>query len=60
MALVTNPHDRVKSLFLNALRVAKPNELVGWILSLGGQVQVICPEALKQKVKQEAQKIFRS
>lgn len=41
------------------LRVAETTELVGWILSFGGQVRVVRPEALRQKVKEEAGKIFR-
>jgi predicted DNA-binding transcriptional regulator YafY len=42
------------------LRVADTNELVGWILSFGSQVRVVRPEALRQKVKEEARKIVRS
>jgi len=42
------------------LKVADTTELVGWILSFGSQVQVIQPEALKQKVKEEGRKISRS
>lgn len=42
------------------LKVADTIELVGWILSFGSQVRVIKPDALRQKVKEEAGKIFRS
>ena len=42
------------------LKVADTTELVGWILSFGGQVRVVRPETLRQKVKEEAGKIFRS
>lgn len=42
------------------LKVADTAELVGWILSFGSQVRVIRPDALRQKVKEEAGKIFRS
>jgi len=42
-----------------ALKVADNEELVGWILSFGSQVQVVRPEALRQKVKDEARKIFK-
>jgi predicted DNA-binding transcriptional regulator YafY len=43
-----------------ALKVADTDELTGWVLSFGSQVRVVRPEALKQKVKEEATKIFRS
>jgi len=42
------------------LKVADTAELVGWILSFGSQVRVVRPDALRQKVKEEAGKIFRS
>ena len=42
------------------LKVADNDELVGWILSFGGQVRVIGPEALRQRVKDEAKKILRA
>jgi predicted DNA-binding transcriptional regulator YafY len=42
------------------LKVADTAELVGWILSFGGQARVVQPDALRQKVKEEAEKIFRS
>jgi len=42
------------------LKVADTTELVGWILSFGSQIRVIRPETLKEKVKEEARKIFRS
>src|SRR5688572_22856502 len=42
------------------LRVADNDELVGWILSFGGQVKVGRPEALRQKVKEEAKIVYRS
>jgi len=42
------------------LKVADTAELVGWILSFGSQVRVVRPDALREKVKEEAGKIFRS
>ena len=42
------------------LRVADTAELVGWILSFGSQVRVLRPEPLREKVKEEAKKIFQS
>ena len=41
------------------LKVADTTELVGWILSFGSQVRVVRPEALREKVKEEARRIFR-
>ena len=40
------------------LKVADNDELVGWILSFGGEVRVVQPEASRQKVKKEAGKIL--
>lgn len=42
------------------LQVADTNELVGWILSFGSQVRAVRPDGLRQKVKEEARKIFTS
>jgi len=42
------------------LKVADNDELVGWILSFGGQVRAVGPEALRHKVKEEAKKILRA
>ncbi|MBI4489006.1 MAG: WYL domain-containing protein [Deltaproteobacteria bacterium] len=42
------------------LRVADTEELAGWVLSFGSQVRVVRPDGLRQKVKAEARKIFRS
>jgi len=42
------------------LKVADNDELVGWILSFGSQLKVGRPEALQQKVKEEAKKILRA
>ncbi len=42
------------------LKVADNEELAGWILSFGGQVRVAQPEALRQKVKEEARKVLSS
>ena len=39
------------------LKVADNDELIGWILSFGGQVRVAQPEALGQKVREEAKKV---
>ena len=41
------------------LKVADTDELLGWILSFGSQVQVVRPDALREKVKEEAGKISR-
>lgn len=41
-----------------ALEVGDTQELVGWILHFGSGVQVIEPESLKEKVREEAGKIF--
>ena len=42
------------------LKVADTDELTGWILGFGSQIRVIRPETLRQKVKEEAKKIFRA
>jgi len=42
------------------VRVADSAELVGWILSFGSQVRVLRPEALREKVREEAKKISQS
>ena len=42
------------------LRVADARELVGWILHFGSGVRVIRPESLRDKVREEARKIFES
>jgi predicted DNA-binding transcriptional regulator YafY len=39
------------------LKVTDNDELKGWILSFGGEVRVVRPEALRTKVKDEAKKI---
>lgn len=43
-----------------SLRVADTPELVGWVLSFGSGVQVVKPLELRQKVREEAQKIRRA
>lgn len=42
------------------LRVADTPELVGWILSFGGEVQVRKPVALAEKVREQARRILQS
>jgi predicted DNA-binding transcriptional regulator YafY len=42
------------------LKAADNDELVGWILSFGGQVRVTRPEALKQRVRNEVKKMLAS
>ena len=42
------------------LKVADNDELVGWILSFGGEVRVLQPEALRQKVWGEGNRMLRS
>ena len=39
------------------LKVADNDELVGWILSFGGQVQAVGPAVLRAKVRDEAKRI---
>ncbi len=41
------------------LRVADTRELLGWILHFGSGVRVIRPELLRERVREEAQKIFQ-
>jgi len=43
-----------------ALKVADTVELVGWILSFGGEVKVVRPETLRARVRDEAKRIFGS
>lgn len=40
-----------------SLRVADTPELVGWVLHFGSGIQVVSPASLRDKVRQEAQKI---
>jgi predicted DNA-binding transcriptional regulator YafY len=40
------------------LRVADTRELLGWILHFGSGVHVLQPESLREKVREEARKIF--
>lgn len=40
------------------LRVADTRELEGWILHFGSGVQVLQPESLRERIKEEARKIF--
>ncbi|HZD41767.1 MAG TPA: WYL domain-containing protein [Terriglobales bacterium] len=42
------------------LKVADNEELVRWILSFGGEVKVVRPDALRAKVREEAKKIVSS
>ena len=42
------------------LKVADTDELLGWILSFGSQVQVARPEAVRQGVREEARKMLGS
>jgi predicted DNA-binding transcriptional regulator YafY len=42
------------------LQVADNEELAGWILSFGGNVRVIRPEAVRLRVRGEAEKILGS
>jgi predicted DNA-binding transcriptional regulator YafY len=42
------------------LKVAENEELVGWILSFGGQIRVARPEALRQRVREEAKNVLGS
>ncbi len=40
------------------LQVADTRELVGWILNFGSGVRVLQPDTLREKVREEARKIF--
>ncbi|HEV8726216.1 MAG TPA: WYL domain-containing protein [Candidatus Binatia bacterium] len=42
------------------LKVADNEELVGWILSFGGQVKVVRPDTLRQNVLDEAKNVLKS
>lgn len=42
------------------LQVADTRELAGWILSFGGGVRVVRPEALRAKVREEARRVLRA
>ncbi len=42
------------------LKVADNEELVGWILSFGGEVRVVRPETLRAKLRDEARRIVGS
>jgi predicted DNA-binding transcriptional regulator YafY len=42
------------------LRVSDTRELLGWILSFGSGVRVVRPESLRDKVREEAQRIFHA
>lgn len=42
------------------LRVGDTPELIGWILSFGGEVQVRKPAALTEKVREQARRILQS
>lgn len=41
-----------------SLRVANTRELEGWVLHFGGGVRVLQPDSLREKVREEARKIF--
>ncbi|MGH7321093.1 MAG: helix-turn-helix transcriptional regulator [Candidatus Rokuibacteriota bacterium] len=41
------------------LRVAETRELVGWILSFGGGVRVVRPDALRDEIRRAARQILR-
>ena len=40
------------------LEVSDTQELVGWILHFGAGVQVVRPDSVREKVREEAEKIF--
>jgi predicted DNA-binding transcriptional regulator YafY len=42
------------------LKVADTDELLGWTLSFGSQVQVVRPESLREKMRDEAKKVLGS
>ena len=41
------------------VKVADNEELVGWILSFGGDTRVIEPESLRQKARERAKAILK-
>ena len=59
-----HPSQQVKRLkdgrLKMTLKVADNDELVGWILSFGGEVKVGKPEALRVKIRDEAKRILGS
>jgi len=61
---VWHPSQELKRLQGGKLRitlsVADSRELVGWILSFGGGVKVLRPDALRRAVKEEAGRILES
>ncbi|HWF59349.1 MAG TPA: WYL domain-containing protein [Nitrospira sp.] len=61
---VWHPSQELKRLQGGKLRitlsVADSRELVGWILSFGGGVKVLRPDALRMAVKEEARRILES
>jgi predicted DNA-binding transcriptional regulator YafY len=42
------------------LKIADNEELVGWILSFGGEVKVVRPETLARKVLEEAKRVVKA
>jgi predicted DNA-binding transcriptional regulator YafY len=46
--------------FRMTLKVADTDELLGWTLSFGSQVQVVRPESLREKMRDEAKKVLGS
>ncbi|MGH7321091.1 MAG: WYL domain-containing protein [Candidatus Rokuibacteriota bacterium] len=44
---------------VETLRVAETRELVGWILSFGGGVRVVRPDALRDEIRRAARQILR-
>ena len=42
------------------LKVADTDELLGWILSFGSRVKVVSPESLRNKVSDEAKRIWQA
>lgn len=51
-------HDHKDGRLTMTLRVADSRELVGWILNFGSGVRVLQPASLREKVREEARKIF--
>lgn len=43
---------------LITLRIRQPEEVVGWILSYGGELKVLEPESLRMRIREEAQKMI--
>jgi proteasome accessory factor B len=51
--------EKKKGYIIVSMKIGITRELISWILSCGAHAEVIEPEELKKKVKEDAQKILR-